>query len=93
LQAAAGALGLDFIAIADSDRVPTDMVSVAQNFGPVALPAWRWQHPDGTQAIVYSSNKEILLGWGELFDFLSEEKVLAQLPLEAAFEIIFPANA
>jgi hypothetical protein len=84
LLAAAGALGLDFIAIADSDRAPSDMVASASAGGPVLLPAWRWQHPDGSQAIIYSANKAILLGWGELFDFLNQNNALAQLPQSGA---------
>ncbi|MCC6453596.1 MAG: lamin tail domain-containing protein [Caldilineaceae bacterium] len=85
LLAAAGALGLDFTAIADSDRAPADMVVSAQSSGPVALPAWRWHHPEGHQAIVYSEITASLLGWGELYDFLAKENVLAQLPPQIGY--------
>src|SRR5690606_24638718 len=64
LLAAAGALGLGFVAIADSDRAPTDVVVSAQSSRPVALPAWRWFHPEGHQAIVYGATPTTLLGWG-----------------------------
>jgi hypothetical protein len=80
LMAAAGALGLDFLAIADTDRAPTDLVSMAQIDGPIALPAWRWQHPEGDQAIIYSDIMASPLGWGDLFEFLNAQNALAQLP-------------
>jgi hypothetical protein len=107
LRAAASTLGLDFIAIADSDRAPADMLvsvqSGTQSGGPVMIPAWRWQSPEGAPAIVYSSNKANLLGWGELFTFLDHENGLAQLPsagtyasqrtpLLAADEVSAPGN-
>jgi hypothetical protein len=85
LLAAAGAIGLDFIAIADSDRSPTDMVVSAQSSGPIALPAWRWHHPEGEQAIIYSDTTASPLGWGELFDFLINANVLAQLPSQTGY--------
>lgn len=85
LLAAAGALGLDFIAIADFDRAPTDMVISAQINHPVILPAWRWQDPEGKQAIIYSDITTTPVGWGELLQFLSEANVLAQLPPQVGF--------
>ena len=80
LLAAAGALGLDFLAIADHDRAPTDLVVRATAGGPTLLLAWRWQLPEGDEAIIYSDRAAILLGWGELLEFLRQENALAQLP-------------
>jgi hypothetical protein len=56
----------------------------AQSGGPILLPAWRWQHPEGTEAVIYSSRAAILLGWGELLEFLNKENALAQLPPDVA---------
>lgn len=84
LLAAAQALGLDFLAIADSDRAPLDMVTSAQSGRTLLLPAWRWHHPDGYHAVVYSERSAILLGWGEFLEFLNKENALAQLPPEVA---------
>lgn len=69
LAAAAAAQGLDFLAIADLTRGPTDFL------------AWRWQPPTGSAAtVVYSSVFAVPASWEEFYTFLALHDALAQWP-------------
>ena len=99
LLAAAGHQGLDFLAIADPDRAPTDFLTTdflttdflttnflptAHQSGALAIPAWRWQTPSGAHAVVYSPVAADLATWDDLLAFLSRHAALAQLPDDCA---------
>jgi hypothetical protein len=92
LLAAAAAQGLDFLAIADTDRDPSSLVTVSGGAAPIALPAWRWQG-EGAEAIVYTAARATLPGWGDLLAYLSSQGGLAQPsilipPVDAALALV-----
>jgi hypothetical protein len=93
LLAAAGAHGLDFLAIADADRDPLALVTAGSGPAPALLPAWRWQNAGGDEAIVYTAARSSLLSWADLLDFLAGQGGLAQAldgeaPVDDALAIV-----
>jgi hypothetical protein len=71
LLAAAGAAGLDFLAIADSR--PIQPVAAAAGASAVApINSWRWQSADGdAQAILYTQSAASLATWADVTAFLA----------------------
>ncbi|MCC6169787.1 MAG: lamin tail domain-containing protein [Caldilineaceae bacterium] len=78
LVAAAAALGLDFIAIADLELDPVARVAMVDPPPAQLIPAWRWQNPGGDSAIVYTRDTAALLSWADLLDFLAGAGAAAQ---------------
>jgi hypothetical protein len=85
LWAAAAAQGLDFLAVADLARAPTDFVGTSPSNWPTLLPAWRWQAPDSTATtVVYSPIRRAVTTWEEFHTYLTLHEALAQCPPAAA---------
>ena len=74
LAALAAAQGLDFLAIADTDRAPYDL-AVASQPTLTLLPAWRWTD----HAIVYSDTPIQSSSWDDLTRQLAAHDAPAQL--------------
>lgn len=83
LLAEAAGMGLDFVAVADTDRAPDDFIQ-AQAAGITTIPAWQWHSTAGPSAIVYGAPRATPLSWGDLFDHLAATNGLAQLPADTS---------
>lgn len=79
LVAAAAALGLDFIAIADVDPDPVVRIAATDPLPAHPIPAWRWQTQDGDNAIVYTHEIAALSSWADLLAFLTDRNAIAQV--------------
>jgi hypothetical protein len=79
LVAAGAAEGLDFLAVADDDRVTTAPA------GPtLTIPAWRWRGSDDAQAIVYAPRMTQADNADQLQAWLAAESAYAQWLTESA---------
>ena len=72
LAAAAAAIGLDFIALADAERVTARPASPAV----LMLPAWRWEDQNDNAAIIFADRSAAIQGGQALANWL--EKARAQ---------------
>ncbi len=93
LLAAAGAAGLDYVAIADLGRAPAALDMAAAGTDVIALPAWRWQSGQDAAAVIYNGDPAALGSWQELRDYLAARGSVAQTeagagPLDAGFAAI-----
>ena len=79
LLAEAAGMGLDFVAIADTEAAPDALIQ-AQASPITTLPAWQWHTTAGQNAIVYGAPRASPLSWGDLFEHLAATGGLAQLP-------------